>query len=276
MRALAALLLAASTVASWSAELAYKKEGKGPGVLFIHGYGGNRGVWAEQVSRMKKDHTVVVVDLPGHGDSAAPALKDGALDLDGIAGEIVALVRKLKIAPAVVVGHSTGGSFAVRVALLDPAAVRGVVLVDSILAPAEAVREEAFMKALDADAAKTLGDFFGGLATDEAQKARAVRDALKVSVPVLKAYRAARVGDTVGERAAGLTVPVAFFTSSALIPDPAREKEALQRLGMARIPKLTVSYFMNARHWVMWDEPDTFDVLFNDFEAAIATASSPK
>lgn len=252
MRPLAAILLAALLGPAWSAELAYRKEGRGPGVLFIHGFGGNRKVWDEQVARMKKDHTVVTVDLPGHGDSAAPALKEGALDLDGIASELAALARKLKVAPVMVVGHSTGGSFAVRMALADPGAVRGVVLVDAILAPAEAVREEAFMKGLDTDEARTLGDFFGGLASDEAQKARALKDALKVPVPV----------------------PVAFFTSSALIPDPAREKEALQRLGMARIPKLTVSYFVNARHWIMWDEPDTFDVLFNDFEAAVATGAA--
>lgn len=276
MRPLAPVLLAALLGPAWSAELAYKKEGRGPGVLFIHGFGGNRKVWDEQVSRMKKDHTVVTVDLPGHGDSAAPALKEGSLDLDGIASELAGLARKLKVTPVMVVGHSTGGTFAVRMALADPGAVRGVVLVDAILAPAEAVREEAFMKGLDTDEARTLGDFFGGLASDEAQKTRALKDALKVPVPVLKAYRASRVGDNVGERAAGLTVPVAFFTSSALIPDPAKEKEALQRLGMARIPKLTVSYFVNARHWIMWDEPDTFDVLFNDFEAAVATGAPGK
>jgi pimeloyl-ACP methyl ester carboxylesterase len=271
MRPLAAFLLAAFLGPAWTADLAFKKEGKGPGVVLIHGFGGNRGVWSEQVTRMKKDHTVLAVDLPGHGDSAAPPLKDGAVDLDTVAAEIAALMRKQKVAPAVVVGHSTGGSIAIRVALADPTAVRGVVLVDSILTPAEAGREEAFGKALDADAARALGDFFGGLAADEAQKARAVRDALKAGPGVLKAYRAARVLDNVGDRASALTVPVAFFTSSALIPDPAREKEALQRLGMARIPKLSVFYFVNARHWVMWDEPDTFDVLYNDFEAALVS-----
>lgn len=272
MRPLAALLIAASLAPAGSAELAYKKEGKGPGVVLIHGFGGNRGVWAEQVTRMKKDHTVLSIDLPGHGDSAAPPMKDGAADLDGIASEIAALMRKQKVVPAVVVGHSTGGSVAVRVALADPAAVKGLVLVDAILAPAEAAREEAFMKRLDADAPAVLGEFFGGLAADEAQKARALRDALKVNLGTLKAYRASRVTDTVGERAAGVAVPVAFFTSSALIPDPAREKEALQRLGLARFPRLTVSYFVNAKHWIMWDEPDTFDVLYNDFEAGLVSA----
>jgi pimeloyl-ACP methyl ester carboxylesterase len=269
MRPLAVLLLAASWAVLGSAELAFKKEGKGPGTVLIHGFGGNRSVWAEQVARLKKDHTVLAIDLPGHGESGAPPMKDGAADLDAIAADIAALMRKQKVTPAIVVGHSTGGSIALRVALADPGAVKGVVLVDAILAPAEPAREEAFMKELDADAARTLGTFFGGLAADEEQKARALRDAARASVPALKAYRAARVTDTVGERAAGLKAPVAFFTSSTLIPDPAKEKEALVRLGMARIPKLTVSYFVNARHWIMWDEPDTFDVLYYDFEASL-------
>jgi hypothetical protein len=80
----------------------------------------------------------------------------------------------------------------------------------------------------------------------------------------------------VGDRSSGVTVPVAFFTSSALIPDPAKEKEALERLGLAKIPKLAVSYFVNAKHWIMWDEPDTFEVLYNDFEANLAAASANK
>jgi pimeloyl-ACP methyl ester carboxylesterase len=272
MRPLAAVLVVVSLTQAQSAELAFKKEGKGPGVVFIHGFGGNRSIWAEQVLRMKKDHTVLTVDLPGHGDSAAPAIKDGAVDLDLVAAEVAALMRKQKVTPAVVVGHSTGGSLAIRVALADPGAVKGLVLVDAILAPAEAAREEAFRKGLDADPAKTLGDFFGGLASDEGQKGRVLREALKVPVPVLKAYRASRVADNAGDRASGVTVPVAFFTSNSLIPDPSKEKEALQRLGLAKIPKLAVSYFVNAKHWVMWDEPDTFEVLFNDFEAGLGAA----
>jgi len=72
MRPLAAVLVALSMATAWSAELAFKKEGKGPGVVLIHGFGVNRTVWADQVTRMKKDHTVLTVDLPGHGDSATP------------------------------------------------------------------------------------------------------------------------------------------------------------------------------------------------------------
>jgi pimeloyl-ACP methyl ester carboxylesterase len=272
MRFLTPIVLALAIVPSWSGELAFKKEGKGPGVVLLHGLGGSRGVWAEQVNRMKKDHTVLAVDLPGHGDSAGPALKNGAADLDAVAADIVALMRKQRVTPAVVVGHSTGATLAVRVALAEPGAVRGLVLVDAILAPANAEREEAFMKGLDTDAARTWGDFCGGLAADPAQKSRVTAEGLKVPVNVLKAYRAARVLDNVGERAGAVTVPVAFFTSSSLIPDPAQEKEALQRLGFAKFPRLAVSYFVNARHWIMWDEPDTFEVLFNDFEAALATA----
>jgi hypothetical protein len=32
------------------------------------------------------------------------------------------------------------------------------------------------------------------------------------------------------------------------------------------IPKLTVSYFVDAWHWIMLDDPDTFEILFNDFD----------
>ena len=251
-----------------ASDLAFKKEGKGPGVVLIHGFGGNRDAWAEISKRLKKDHTVLSVDLPGHGgsNSIAPPLKEGVADLDAIGSEIAKLIRKQKIEPVVLVGHSIGGAIAVRVALADPKVTRGIILVDSSLAPLPKVFTDKLEKDLDVNASAVLGDFFGGLCKGETQKAKLVKDALKVPVPVLKAYVRALGSDSLGARATAIQVPVTLFASTLLIPDPTKEKESLKQLGLDGIPKLTVSYFVDAKHWIMWDDPDTFEILFNDFE----------
>ncbi len=265
--AILSILTSLAAPSAAPADLAFKKEGNGPGVVLIHGLGGNKEVWTEISKRMKKDHTVVSVDLPGHGGSMdiAPPLKEGAADLDAIGADIAKLIRKLKIEPVILVGHSIGGAIAVRVALSDPKAVRGIILVDSTLAPLPKSFTDKFQKDLDTNAGAALSEFFGGLCKGEAQKTRLLKDASKVPVSVLKAYARALGNDSLGTRATAIQVPVMLFASTVL-PDPTKEKEALKQLGFEGIPKFNISYFVDAWHWIMWDDPDTFEILFNDFE----------
>lgn len=51
---------------------AFIQEGKGPGVLLIHGFGGNKEVWRATAAALAKDHTVLRVDLPGSGGTPVP------------------------------------------------------------------------------------------------------------------------------------------------------------------------------------------------------------
>ncbi len=51
----------------------FQKIGKGPGVLLIHGFGGNKEVWAGVAAELSRDHTVISVDLPGSGGTPGPA-----------------------------------------------------------------------------------------------------------------------------------------------------------------------------------------------------------
>lgn len=246
-------------------EVAFKKEGKGPGVVLIHGLGGNRDAWADISKRLRTSHTVMSVDLPGHGESAPPPLKEGAADLDAIASEIAKLIRKQKLNPAILIGHGLSGAIAMRVALADPGAVKGIILVDSSLTPFSKAYTDDFEKDLDTNASLAIGGFVGDLCNGDIQKAKLMKEALKVPVPVLKAYARALGKDTFAGRGASIRVPVTLF-SSTVIPDPTHEKDALKQLGMEGIPKLTVAYFVNVKHWIMWDDPDTFEILFNDFE----------
>jgi pimeloyl-ACP methyl ester carboxylesterase len=272
MRLLAAILVVFALTPARPAELAFKKEGKGPGVVFIHGFGGNRGVWAEQVTRMKKDHTVLTVDLPGHGDSAAPAIKDGAVDLDLVASEVAALMRKQKVTPAVVVGHAMGGGIAVRLALADPGSVRGVVLVDSQLSVLPDNVAAVLLKGLSEEPVATLRNYISASANAGSQTSQLLKEAQKASPAILAGYVRAMTKDDLEARTGGIKVPVTLFASNLLISDPTMEQAGLMRLGLNGFPKLQVNYFVNAKHWVMQDEPDTFEVLFNDFEAGLGAA----
>ncbi len=105
--------------------LRYFVGGEGPPLLLIHGLGGSAENWVELVPRLSSSFTLLVPELPGHGRSAP---LDGA-DLTDYAERVGAIAREEGFLPGGVVGHSLGGLVALRLALLRPDDVRGLVLV---------------------------------------------------------------------------------------------------------------------------------------------------
>jgi magnesium chelatase accessory protein len=80
--------------------------GQGPAVLLIHGTGASTHSWRGVMPILARDHTVVAVDLPGHGFTS-PAPRSGQ-GLIGMATALGDLVSGLCIAPERVAGHSAG------------------------------------------------------------------------------------------------------------------------------------------------------------------------
>src|SRR6266851_7943365 len=55
------------------ARIHYKETGRGRAALvFVHGWGGDMNVWREQVPHFASRARVIVIDLPGHGQSGKP------------------------------------------------------------------------------------------------------------------------------------------------------------------------------------------------------------
>ena len=95
-----------------------------PVLLLIHGAAGSHLDWPPQL-RMVEDMASCAVDLPGHGRSAKP----GRASVSGYADDVLALAESLKLTGIIVVGHSMGGAIALEIALKNPAAVTGLILV---------------------------------------------------------------------------------------------------------------------------------------------------
>src|SRR5271154_2289989 len=96
-----------------------------PAVVLVHGLGGTIENWRGLAPALARSHRVLVPDLPGHGHSAA--LPEAA-HLDDVARAVLAMADVEEIDSAVWVGHSLGGTVALRAAAQRPEAVRGVVL----------------------------------------------------------------------------------------------------------------------------------------------------
>jgi pimeloyl-ACP methyl ester carboxylesterase len=103
--------------------------GSGPAVVLLHGSGGNRATWWQQVVDLARDFTVVTVEARGSGRSTDRADQSGPV---ACAADLEAVRRELGVSSWNVVGHSLGGWTALRYAVTHPATTTSVVLVSSV------------------------------------------------------------------------------------------------------------------------------------------------
>lgn len=108
-------------------EIAYDVVGHGPAVLLIHGFTGDRSTMAELAHGLAVDHTVVSVDLIGHGDSDSPANPD-AYSMTAAARQLAAVADQVGGAVDVI-GYSLGGRVALSFGVQRPELVRTLTLI---------------------------------------------------------------------------------------------------------------------------------------------------
>ena len=100
----------------------YEVSGRGPMVVFIHGWTHNISVWDDQVPAFKSRFSVLRYDSRGFGRST------GFADESADPQDLLILLEALHVKHAYIVGHSRGGSVALRFAHAYPSRVDGLVL----------------------------------------------------------------------------------------------------------------------------------------------------
>jgi magnesium chelatase accessory protein len=107
--------------------------GQGPVLLLIHGTGASCHSWAGLVPHLREHFTLVMPDLPGHAFSSTPA--SARLTLEGMAGSLLVLLEHMKLAAAMVAGHSAGAAIALQMALKAPERFTSAVRFNGALFP---------------------------------------------------------------------------------------------------------------------------------------------
>jgi pimeloyl-ACP methyl ester carboxylesterase len=108
--------------------IAYTIAGAGDAVVLIHGLGGDRQTWDRVVDTLALTHTVIAPDLPGHGQSDAPA---GDYSLGAHATAVRDLLLALGRTSATIAGHSLGGGVGLQFVYQFPQHVDRLVLISS-------------------------------------------------------------------------------------------------------------------------------------------------
>jgi haloacetate dehalogenase len=99
--------------------------GSGPPVLMLHGYPQNHLTWRHVAPALAEDHTVVLADLRGYGDSGKPAPDTAELVYSkrAMARDQVSLMRRLGFDSFQLVGHDRGARTGHRLVPDHPGAV---------------------------------------------------------------------------------------------------------------------------------------------------------
>jgi len=106
----------------------YRIAGSGPAVVLIHGMLNSSSHWQSVAMNLAREHTVLVPDLIGHGDSAAPR---GDYSLGAHAASIRDVMAAIGIDRASIVGHSLGGGVAMQFFYQFPQRVERLALISS-------------------------------------------------------------------------------------------------------------------------------------------------
>jgi haloacetate dehalogenase len=108
--------------------------GSGPPVLLLHGYPQNHLMWRDVAPALAEDHSVVLADLRGYGDSGKPE-PDAAGDAyskRSMARDQLGLMRELGFAQFQLVGHDRGARVSHRLTLDYPEAVTRLAVLDIV------------------------------------------------------------------------------------------------------------------------------------------------
>jgi pimeloyl-ACP methyl ester carboxylesterase len=103
--------------------LYYATIGQGSPLVLLHGGLANSDYWGHQVKELARHHLVILVDSRGHGRST----RDGRpYSYDLMADDVVALLDRLKIHQADIVGWSDGGVIGINLAIRHPRRVKKI------------------------------------------------------------------------------------------------------------------------------------------------------
>src|SRR5712664_556239 len=108
----------------------YKIGGQGSPVVLLHGYAETSHMWIPLMPLLAKNHTVIVPDLRGAGDSSKP---ESGYDKKNMAVDIHDLTTSLGFNSVSVVGHDIGLMVAYAYAAQFPQGTERLALMDAFL-----------------------------------------------------------------------------------------------------------------------------------------------
>jgi len=118
-------------------DVSYQVEGTGIPLLLIHGFGEDKDVWNNQLEVIKEFAKVIVVDLPGSGNSMKENPIFSGADIANLSSidfyvkMVYKFIEHLQLKEVILLGHSFGGYITLEFAVQHEYLLRGFGLIHS-------------------------------------------------------------------------------------------------------------------------------------------------
>jgi len=255
--------------------------GTGPDLIFISGLNCSREVWHQTADRLQKKYTLHLIQTAGFAGEPARDNANGPV-LDPTMEAVDAYIVANKLAPATVIGHSFGGTMAMRLAQQHPADVKKIMLVDSLPffgvlmggpgATADSVK----------DAAAALQKQMSGPATDESRaKSKSTIEGMVTAadnVDLVMKWGAESDRKVSGQAIfddvtldmrpglAAMTTPVTLvYPFDAKRGIPLAAWDGLYQSQFEPVKNKTLVRVDDSKHFVMYDQPEKFAAALDAF-----------
>ena len=249
--------------------------GSGPTIVLVHGLGQGRLSWMPTARKLLSNYHVVMVDLPGHGDSPLP----DPFSLEASAEALDQVVAKQKPDSTLLVGSGVGGLLAMMSASAHPTHQRGLVMIDVALkspVPIEDQQKKMFYDFMEQNYDQFLHMTFGRMGRDSTQSVAIHAMASQVPPNTMKAYFRSLL-DVDGTKALKeLKTPMLpVFTEKLLASD--KDWPTLSKsIGWENAAAYTPRRIAGAGMLVATEQPDTLAAVLAAFATRTLAAPAKK
>ena len=256
------------SVATARGRIGYHEAGRGEAtpIVFLHGVGSDKRVWAPQLDHFGRARRAVAFDYPGYGESE---LVEGSTR-DDFAASILAAMRALDIPHAHICGLSLGGVVAIAMHNASPQRCTSLIIADSFAVHPEgqAIHDRSVAASHNMPmrqlAEARTGVLLGSAATDELRAE--IIDTMAVIDP--DAYRigaeAVWLADQ-RDRASAIDVPTLILVGEEdVITPPALSDDLAGLIAGSRVVRIS-----DAGHLANVEQPQSFNAAIESFLAEL-------
>lgn len=238
----------------------YDKTGKGPLILMLHGWGDSGRTFRQVSNLLKKNFTLLTIDLPGFGQTEIPP---DVWNLDSYAEFVQHFLDKIAAKPRAIVAHSNGGAVAIRGLAQGTLQADRLILIGSAgIRDRQNIRR--FLLKIIAKVGKVVTFWLPSRHKKALQKrlyGAAGSDML--AVPHLQETFKITVRQDIQKDAKRLHIPTLLIYGESDRATPPLYGEIFKKL----IPKSRLEVVKDSEHFVHHDQPEKVVHLIKDFLA---------
>ncbi|WP_242141186.1 alpha/beta hydrolase [Sphingomonas sp. TREG-RG-20F-R18-01] len=249
-------------------------EGKGPDVILIPGLASSREVWSGLADKLKQTHRLHLVQIAGF--AGTPAVADPGNRVAAPSAEVIAAyIRRERIKAPVIIGHSLGGEVALMLGARHPGEIGRLLIVDALPFYSLLFSPTATVAAVTPRAV-AFRDAMMAAPTDQANAmqsaaiARLVKTEMARPAVIAAGVRSDRktVADATYElmttdlrsELKRITAPVeVIYAYDKLYGVPPASIDTTFQNAYASTPQVRFKRIDDSFHFVMLDQPDTFE-----------------